>query len=156
MSCTLITTFNIRTEFLSSFWEIKKKATMIEDQRNIKKFPKVMNLILKEVENAGVSYSRACALYPNAVWPPIRGCVSAILTLWAVGGTSMWPPGKTGGDFVLVGVWELDPVAFWALLLQCVGENSIFIIPLSSPGEGGACNWDASFGLTFKPLSTLL
>lgn len=77
----MITTFNIRTEFFSSFWEIKKKATTIEDQRNVKTFPKVMNLILNEVENAGVSYPRACALYPNAVWPLVRGCVSAILTL---------------------------------------------------------------------------
>lgn len=67
MSCTLITTFNIRTAFLSSFLEINKKATMIEDQRNIKKCPTVMNLILNQVENTGVSYSSACALYPNAV-----------------------------------------------------------------------------------------
>lgn len=28
---------------MSPFWEIMEKTTMIEDQRNIKKFPKVMN-----------------------------------------------------------------------------------------------------------------
>lgn len=62
-----------RTIFLYPFWGIKKKATMIEDEINIKTFSEVMNLVLSKVENAGLSDSSTCTLHPNIICCLARG-----------------------------------------------------------------------------------